>query len=61
MRNQKKKDAEAELRKRFSLVAEGRYLDVEKEYKTTLKELLAKNKENYKHQASFKTGKGHYL
>jgi len=33
----KKKDAVAELGKRVSLIAEGRYLDVKKEYKTTLK------------------------
>jgi len=57
----KKKDAEAELGKRVSLIAEGRYLDVKKEYKTMLKEGLAKYEENYQHQASFKTGKRHYL
>ena len=57
----KKKDAEAELGKRVSLIAEGRYLDVKKDYKTTLKELTAKYKENYQNQASFKTGKVHYL
>jgi len=57
----KKKDAEAELGKRVSLIAENRYLDVKKEYKTTLKELTDKYTENYKNQASFKTGKRHYL
>jgi len=57
----KKKDAEAELGKRVSLIAEGRYLDVKKEYKTTLKDVLSKYEENYKNQASFKTGKIHYL
>ena len=57
----KKKDATAELGKRVSLIAEGRYLDVKKEYKTTLEKLLAKYKENHHHQASFKTGKRHYL
>lgn len=57
----KKKDAEAELGKRVSLIAEGRYLDVKKEYKTTLKEVLVKYEENFKNQASFKTGKRHYL
>jgi hypothetical protein len=31
----KKKDAEAELGKRISLIAENRYLDVKKDYKTT--------------------------
>lgn len=53
----KKKDAEAELGKRVSLRAEGRYLDVKKEYKTTLKQLLKKYKENYQEQPSYKTWK----
>ena len=33
----KKKDAVAEHGKRVSLIAENRYLDVKKDYKTTLK------------------------
>jgi integrase len=49
----KKKDAVAELGKRVSLIAEKRYLDVKKDYKTTLEELLKKYSENHKHQASF--------
>ena len=53
----KRKDAEAELGKRVSLIAEGRYLDVKKEYKTTLKELLDKYVKNFQSQASYKTGK----
>jgi len=57
----KKKDAEAELGKRVSLIAEGRYLDVKKDYKTSLKELLNKYKENYKNQRSFQGGKGYCL
>jgi hypothetical protein len=57
----KKKDAEAELGKRVSLIAEGRYLDVKREYKNTLKELIDKYTENFQHQASFKTGEKHYL
>ncbi|MFO8164527.1 MAG: site-specific integrase [Desulfatiglandales bacterium] len=57
----KKKEAEAELGKRVSLIAEGRYLDVKKDYKTTLKELLEKYKENYKIQRSFQGGKDYYL
>ena len=57
----KKKDAEAELGKLVSLIAEGCYLDVKKEYTTTLKELVDKYTENFKHQDSFKTGKEHYL
>ena len=57
----KKRDAEAELGKRVSLIAEGRYLDVKKDYKTTLKELLDKYKENYKNQRSFQSGKDYCL
>jgi len=57
----KRKDAEAELGKRVSLIAEGRYLDVKKDFKTTLSELTEKYTENYKHQSSFQTGKRHYL
>jgi integrase len=57
----RKKDAEAELGKRVSLIREGRYLDVKKEYKTILKEVLDKYRENYRHQTSFKRGKKHYL
>ena len=49
----KKKDAEAELGKRVSLIAENRYLDVKKDYTTTLKELLEKYEENFKNQTSF--------
>jgi integrase len=58
---EKRKDAEAELGKRVSLIAEGRYLDVKKDYKTTLKELLDKYEENYKNQASFESGKSYCL
>ena len=53
----KKKDAEAELGKRVSLIAEKRYLDVKKDYTTTLGELLDKYKENYEHQACYKSWK----
>lgn len=49
----KRKEAVAELGKRVSLIAEGRYLDVKKDYNTTLGELLNKYEENHKHQASF--------
>ncbi|MBU2498452.1 MAG: site-specific integrase, partial [Proteobacteria bacterium] len=45
----------------MSLIAENRYLDVKKDYRTTLKELLDKYDENYRHQASYKTGKKTYL
>jgi integrase len=57
----KKKDAVAELGKRVSLIAENRYLDVKKDYKTTLKELTEKYEENFKHQPSFYNGKKRYL
>ncbi len=57
----KKKDAEAELAKRVSLIAEKRYLDVKKDYTTTLDEVLKKYEENYKHQASFTNSKCHFV
>jgi integrase len=57
----KKKDAEAELGKRVSLIAENRYLDVKKDYKTTLGELVKDYAKNYKNQASFKNAKKTYL
>lgn len=57
----KRKDAEAELGKRVSLIAEGRYLDVKKDYKTTFGELLEKYKENYRNQAAFRTFKKYCL
>ena len=52
----KKKDAEAELDKRVSLIAEhpDRYLEKKKQYSTTFGELLDKYEENFKNQASFK-------
>lgn len=49
----RKKDAEAELGKRVSLKAEGRYLDVKKECITTLGELIKKYEENFNKQRSF--------
>lgn len=49
----KKKEAEAELGKRVSLIAENRYLDVKKEYTSTFGELVKKYKENYQHQAAY--------
>lgn len=57
----KKKDATAELGKRVSLLAEKRYLDIKKDFKTTLKELLDKYEENFKHQASFQRNKIGYV
>ncbi|MEI6314554.1 MAG: site-specific integrase [Syntrophus sp. (in: bacteria)] len=49
----KKKDAEAELGKRVSLKAEGRYLDIKKECTTKFSELVKKYKENFEYQRSF--------
>ncbi|BBO76153.1 integrase [Desulfosarcina widdelii] len=57
----KKKDAEAELAKRVSLIAEGRYLDVKRECTTVLKVLLDKYEENHKHQPSYKTCKQYFI
>lgn len=53
----KKKDAEAELAKRVSLIAEKRYLDIKKDYKATFGELVSKYKQNFKHQASYDSWK----
>jgi len=53
----KKKDAEAELGKRVSLIGEHRYLDIKKDYTTTFKELLDKYEENFRDQLSFHTWK----
>jgi integrase len=49
----KKKDADAEHGKRRSLIAEGRYLDVKKDCKTTFGELVKKYDENFNSQRSF--------
>ena len=57
----KKKDAEAELAKRVSLIAEKRYLDVKKDYTTTLDEVLKKYEENFQDQAGFKNSKCHFI
>jgi integrase len=57
----KKKDAVAELGKREALKVEGRYLDIKKEYMTTLSELADKYTQNYSHQANFKNAKKRYL
>ena len=57
----KKKDAEAELGKRVSLIAEKRYLDVKKDYKSTLGELIDNYVENFKHQKSYLRSKSYYL
>ena len=53
----KKKDAEAELGKRVSLKAEGRYLDIKKDCTTTFSELVKKYEENFTNQSSFKNWK----
>ncbi|MGA2936748.1 MAG: site-specific integrase [Syntrophobacteraceae bacterium] len=57
----KKKDAEAELAKRVSLIAEKRYLDVKKDYTTTLDEVLKKYEENFQDQDGFKNSKCHFI
>ena len=57
----KRKDAEAELGKRVSLIAENRYLDVKKDYRTTLSDLLTKYQENYQDQRSFSRSKSRWL
>ena len=57
----KKKDAEAELGKRVSLIAEHRYLDMKKDYKTTMDELIQKYQENFGNQSSFKSSKYYFV
>ena len=57
----KRKDAEPELAKRVSLIAEKRYLDVKKDYTTTLDEVLKKYEENFQDQAGFKNSKWHFI
>ena len=57
----RRKDAEEELGKRVSLIAEGRYLDVKKDFKTMLGELITKYEENFKNQASFQSYKNYCL
>jgi hypothetical protein len=55
-----RKEAAAELGKRVSLIAEGRYLDVKQECKTTLAELCQRYEENFGHQSSW-GNKNRYL
>lgn len=50
-----KKDAEAELGKRVSLMAEGRYLDVKKECEVTLTDIMDKYTREYGDQNIFPT------
>jgi len=59
----KKKDAEAELGKRVSLIAENpkRYLEKAKEYTHTFGQLCERYTEAFGDQASFKTSKAYYL
>lgn len=57
----KKKEAEAELGKRVSLKAEGRYLDVKREYTTTLSELIKNYETNFGSQKNFENAKKLYL
>ena len=56
-----RKEATAEHGKRVSLMAEGRYLDVKPESKTTLAELCKQYAENFGDQSSFKNAKEKYL
>jgi integrase len=49
----RKRTLSPSMGKRVSLIAENRYLDVKKDYKTIFKELLEKYEENFKSQASF--------
>jgi integrase len=57
----KKKDAEAELGKRVSLIAENRYLDARKDCLTTLGQLVDEYTKHFQHQPSFRTAKKDFL
>jgi integrase len=57
----KKKDAEAELGKRVSLIAENRYLDAKKGCVTTLSQLVDEYTKHFQHQPSFQTAKSYFL
>jgi integrase len=57
----KKKDAVAELGKREALKGEGRYLDVKKEYHSTLGEVLKLYEQNFGQQPSFQTAKRFFI
>lgn len=59
----KRKEAEQELAKRVSLIAENprRYLEIAKVSRTTFDELLEKYQENFKHQRAYGTSKKYAL
>jgi hypothetical protein len=57
----KKKDAVAELGKRESVKVEGRYLEVKKEYDTTLGEVIKLYEKNFGRQPSFNTAKVFFI
>ena len=54
----KKKNAVAEEAKRKALMAEGRYLDVTKEFDTTLGEAIELYEKNFSRQASWRVKSG---
>ncbi|MBW2147884.1 MAG: site-specific integrase [Deltaproteobacteria bacterium] len=56
-----KKEAEAELAKRRSLIAEGRYLDIKRECRTSFEELAKKYYETTKNQRSFHKAKKYFI
>jgi len=56
-----KKDAVAELGKRHALLAEGRYLDVKKEYNTTLGQAIEVYEKNFGRQPSFNSAKVFFI
>ena len=57
----KKKDVEAELGKRVSLIAENRYLDAKKDCKATLGQLVDEYTNHFQYQPSFKSAKKDFL
>ena len=58
---EKKKDAETELAARVVSKEDGTYFEKGKTYTTTLKELLAKYKENFQDQTGYQTSKKYWI
>jgi len=57
----KKKDAVAEHAKRVALIGEGRYLDVKREYHTTLGQALKLYRKNFGRQPSYNSAKAYFV
>lgn len=58
-----RKEAEAELAKRVSMIVENprRYLEIQEQKQYTFDQLVERYKEHFKDQESYQTGKGHHV